>query len=117
MSATTLQLASPGGHGPMGTMQVTQLPQHLQSAATTSAFPPAVTPVPQRPAFYPPMLYWYPSPPVTPHPATYYAPHPGPCSIIMRGLPYNVTIQDVVNYFQGFPEVGSRCSQESRCPW
>lgn len=30
----------------------------------------------------------------------------GPCVIIMRGLPINVTVQDIVNYFSGFPEVG-----------
>ena len=85
----------------MGPMQMTQLPQHIQAAA----FPPAVTPMPQRPAFYPPMLYWYPSPPVSPQ--TFFT-HPGPCAIVMRGLPYNVTVTDVVNYFQGFPEVGRK---------
>ncbi|KAK7469863.1 hypothetical protein BaRGS_00036141 [Batillaria attramentaria] len=95
-----LQLTSPSPT-PMGTMQVTQLPQHMPSP-----FPPAMTSIPaaasQRPAYYPPILYWYPSPPVSPQ--TYYA-HPGPCAVVMRGLPYNVTVQDVVNYFQGFSEV------------
>lgn len=86
-----------------------------------TAFPPTVAPLPQRPVFYPPILYWYPSPPVSPPapqtPAiSYYTtattttnaasgPYTGPCMIIMRGLPINVTIQDIINYFQGFPGV------------
>ncbi|XP_055892353.1 epithelial splicing regulatory protein 1-like isoform X1 [Biomphalaria glabrata] len=86
-----------------------------------AAFTPTITALPQRPAYYPPILYWYPSPPVSPPtpqtPAiTYYTttsatntaagPYTGPCMIIMRGLPINVTVQDIMNYFQGFPEVG-----------
>lgn len=102
VTAPTIQLTSATPPAPMAPMQMTQLPQHIQAAA---AFPPAVTPMPQRPAFYPPMLYWYPSPPVSPQ--TFFT-HPGPCAIVMRGLPYNVTVTDVVNYFQGFPEVGRK---------
>ncbi|GFR79852.1 epithelial splicing regulatory protein 1/2, partial [Elysia marginata] len=131
---------------------------------------PAMTALPQRPTYYPPILYWYPSPPVSPptpqqqpqqpqqilttpihqqaqpqqphltalplpqpqtvHPVqpnpafSYYTsttsttsstqlcpggqagPYIGPCMIIMRGLPVTVSIQDIMNYFQGFPEVG-----------
>ena len=102
MTAPTIQLTSATPPAPMAPMQMTQLPQHIPA---TAAFPPAVTPMPQRPAFYPPMLYWYPSPPVSPQ--TFFT-HPGPCAIVMRGLPYNVTVTDVVNYFQGFPEVGRK---------
>lgn len=98
MTAPTIQLTSATPPAQMAPMQVTQLPQPIPAAA----FPPAVTPMPQRPTFYPPMLYWYPSPPVSPQ--TFFT-HPGPCAIVMRGLPYNVTVTDVVNYFQGFPEV------------
>ena len=102
MTAPTIQLTSATPPAPMAPMQMTQLPQHIPA---TAAFPPAVTPMPQRPAFYPPMLYWYPSPPVSPQ--TFFT-HPGPCAIVMRGLPYNVNVTDVVNYFQGFPEVGRK---------
>ena len=88
-----------------------------------AAFPQTVTQIPQRPTYYPQFLYWYPSPPVSPPtpqstPTTpaisYYTtsntnnqagPYTGPCMIIMRGLPINVSIQDIMNYFQGFPEV------------
>ena len=104
VTAPTLQLTAPHltspTPAPLGAMQVTQLPQQIPA----TAFPPAITPMPQRPAgFYPPMLYWYPSPPIS-SPTIFT--HPGPCAIVMRGLPYNVTIPDIVNYFQGFPEVG-----------
>ncbi|BFZ19205.1 hypothetical protein BsWGS_22244 [Bradybaena similaris] len=87
-----------------------------------TAFPPAITPLPQRPTYYPSILYWYPAPPVsapmpqtpaisyyTPTPNTATGPYTGPCMIIMRGLPIHVTVQDIVNYFQGFPEVGPEC--------
>ncbi|KAL8612408.1 hypothetical protein ACOMHN_008393 [Nucella lapillus] len=118
VTAPTLQLTSPS-QAQMGTMQVTQIPQHHHhhhltasaatfSPATMAAAAPMAQPA-QRPAFYPPMLYWYPSPPVSPQ--TYFTPHTAPSAIIMRGLPYNVTIPDVVNYFQGFPEVTAECVQ------
>ncbi|XP_046354450.1 epithelial splicing regulatory protein 1-like isoform X1 [Haliotis cracherodii] len=83
----------------LGTLPYAQLPQPLPAA-----FPPTMTHIPQRPAtsFYPPILYWYPSPPVSPQT---YLTHTGPSVIVMRGLPYNVTVQDIINYFQGFPEV------------
>ncbi|XP_025115002.1 epithelial splicing regulatory protein 1-like isoform X3 [Pomacea canaliculata] len=105
MTAPTLQLTT-HPTATIGTMQVTQIPQPLQAA-----FPPPMTQLPQRPTYFPPIIYWYPSPPVSPQ--TYFT-HPGPCVIVMRGLPYNVTVQDVMNYFQGFPEVTPECVQLQR---
>lgn len=91
-----------------------------------TAFPPAITPLPQRPTYYPSILYWYPAPPVsapmpqtpaisyyTPSPNTATGPYTGPCMIIMRGLPIHVTVQDIVNYFQGFPEVGFKITKSN----
>lgn len=79
------------------TMPYAHLPQPIQAA-----FPPAMTHIPPRPAYYPPIIYWYPSPPVSPQ--TYYT-HTGPSVLLVRGLPFNVTVQDIMNFFQGFPEV------------
>ncbi|XP_076470540.1 RNA-binding protein fusilli-like isoform X2 [Babylonia areolata] len=63
VTAPTLQLTSPSP-AQVGTMQVTQLPQHhlppaaaTFSPATVAAAAPMAQPA-QRPAFYPPMLYW-----------------------------------------------------------
>lgn len=65
---------------------------------------PTVTPLtPRAPAYYPPIFYWpYPSPPVSP--TSYYA-HTGPTLVIMRGLPYNATVADILTFFQSFREV------------
>ncbi|XP_070189517.1 epithelial splicing regulatory protein 1-like isoform X2 [Littorina saxatilis] len=59
MTAPTIQLTSHSPQPHMGTMQVTQIPQGIpQGIPQAAGYPPAVTPMPQRPAFYPPMLYW-----------------------------------------------------------
>lgn len=51
----------------------------------------------------------YPSPPVSP--TSYYtaAAHmqQAPGVILMRGLPFNTTVADVLNLLQGFPEVSA----------
>ncbi|ESO87821.1 hypothetical protein LOTGIDRAFT_89554, partial [Lottia gigantea] len=38
----------------------------------------------------------------------------GPSVIVMRGLPFNASAQDVMNYFQGFPEVNPDTIQLQR---
>ncbi|XP_041376014.1 epithelial splicing regulatory protein 1-like isoform X2 [Gigantopelta aegis] len=82
----------------LGGLPFAQLPQPIPAG-----FPPTLTQIPQRPAsFYPPILYWYPSPPVSPQT---YITHTGPSVVVMRGLPINVTVQDIMAYFQGFSEV------------
>lgn len=74
------------------------LPQPLPAALP----PAAMTQIPQRPAYYPPIIYWYPSPPISPQTIVS---HTGPCPIIMRGLPFNTSMQDLMTFFHGFPEV------------
>merc|ERR1719318_892048 len=63
--------------------QFSQLPQPAATAAmvnpasvaAAAAFQPQLTALPPRPAinpYYQPILYWYPSPPVSPQSAAYY---------------------------------------------
>ncbi|GAB1600064.1 epithelial splicing regulatory protein 1-like isoform X4 [Argonauta hians] len=83
---------------------------HITQTVPSFHHPP-LAPLPPRPSYYPPVFYWYPSPPVSPQ--TYYAQN-GPSVVVMRGLPYNSSVQDIMNFFQGFPEQSStRNSQVS----
>lgn len=86
------------------TLPIAHLPQHLQ----TAAFQPTMMSAPlaaaaPRPAYFPQIVYWYPSPPISPQT---YVTHTGPPTlVVMRGLPVNAQVQDILNFFQGFPEV------------
>lgn len=85
--------------------QLSQLSQPLPGA-----FPSPLTHIPQRPAYYPsPILYWYPSPPVSPQ-SYYTQAQTGPAVVVMRGLPFNASIQDILAFFQSYPEVSSEFS-------
>ena len=79
--------------------QMTQIPQPMPAAP----FPHGLAPIAPRPAMFPQIIYWYPTPPVSPQ--TIFTTNGGPSMVIMRGLPYNVSLQDILNFFQGFPEV------------
>lgn len=81
-------------------MPFAQFPQPLPAAFPGAM--PAQAFHQQRPAFYPQIIYWYPSPPISPQT---YLTNTGPAVIVMRGLPFNATVQDILNFFQGFPEV------------
>ncbi|VDI45110.1 epithelial splicing regulatory protein 1-like isoform X1 [Mytilus galloprovincialis] len=86
---------------PVSTMMpFAQFPQPLPAAFPGAM--PAQAFHQQRPAFYPQIIYWYPSPPISPQT---YLTNTGPAVIVMRGLPFNATVQDILNFFQGFPEV------------
>ena len=50
-----------------------------------------------------PMVYWYPSPPVSPQ-STYYV-QTTPTTVVMKGLSFNTSPQDVLSYFDGIFEV------------
>jgi epithelial splicing regulatory protein 1/2 len=63
--------------------------------------------------FYPTqILYWYPTPPVSPTSAIYIHPSTtfmqtssSPSIIVLRGVPQNVTIGDLMKFLSGYPEV------------
>lgn len=66
-----------------------------------------LSPAARAPAYISPVYYWpypspYPSPPVSP---TSYYQHNGPTVVVMRGLPFNASMADILNFFHGFPEV------------
>ena len=75
-------------------MAATHLPHGIAPLATATTA--------QRPTMLPQIIYWYPTPPVSPQ--TYYT-NTVPSMVVMRGLPFNVSVQDILNFFQGFPEV------------
>ena len=65
---------------------------------------------PQNPFYHPQILYWYPTPPVSPSSTIYIHPssmlHPTAAYIIvLRGVPQNATVQDIMHFLTGFPEV------------
>jgi hypothetical protein len=69
---------------------------------------------PNANGFYPQILYWYPTgnptPPVSPSSAIYIHPssmlHPATAFIIvLRGVPQNATVADIMHFLNGFPEV------------
>ena len=85
----------------------TQIPMtHFQQPIPATPFPHGLAPMAPRPAMFPQIIYWYPTPPVSPQ--TIFTTNGGPSMVIMRGLPFNVSLQDIINFFQGFPEVRAR---------
>ncbi|XP_077543133.1 epithelial splicing regulatory protein fusilli isoform X1 [Haemaphysalis longicornis] len=104
-------LLSPAGAmlppAPYGTYPYVQPPAPVLPAATMTTLAPRVS------TYYPPIFYWsYPSPPVSP--TTYYPHSAGPTMVILRGLPYSSTPQDILTFFQGFPELTADCIQIQR---
>ncbi|KAG0430033.1 hypothetical protein HPB47_023058 [Ixodes persulcatus] len=102
-------LLSPGGAmlHPYGAYPYVQPPAPVLPATTMTTLAPRVS------TYYPPIFYWsYPSPPVSP--TTYYPHTAGPTMVILRGLPYSSTAQDILTFFQGFPELTTDCIQIQR---
>lgn len=66
------------------------------------------------------LLYWpYPSPPVSP--SSYYAAaimasqsQQQPVMVLLRGLPFTATANDILNLFQGYPDLTADCIQIQR---
>lgn len=86
----------------------------LATAAQTSPtagtlLPPSMTHLQPRPAVHPtspayqPILYWYPSPPVSPQ-STYYV-QANPAGVVMKGLPPQASLTDVLAFLDGVYEV------------
>ena len=83
-------------------LPLTHIPQPMYASPFQQGITPIATAAP-RPAMFPQIIYWYPTPPVSPQ--TYFTTNTGPSMVVMRGLPFNVSLQDILNFFQGFPEV------------
>lgn len=110
--------AGMGGLLPYGQMSQMAAYQPSLLAASQAALaaqgalaPPtaAMTHLPPRPAVHPassayqPILYWYPSPPVSPQ-STYYV-HGSPTTVALKGIPFNASLSDVLAFLEGVYEV------------
>ncbi|XP_052230014.1 epithelial splicing regulatory protein 1-like isoform X1 [Dreissena polymorpha] len=88
-------------------LQFSALPQPIYGSPFQQGLSPLVSAA-ARPAMYPQIIYWYPTPPVSPQSAQpFYTNTPcnTPSMVVMRGLPFNVSLQDILNFYQGYPEV------------
>ena len=115
---------APYGAGGMGAMipygQMAQMAAAYQPASLLAAsqasqapagalLPPTMTQLQPRPAVHPaspayqPILYWYPSPPVSPQ-STYYV-HASPTTVILKGLPPHASLTDILAFLEGVYEV------------
>ncbi len=56
------------------------------------------------PMYPQPVLYWYPSPPVSPQSAGYYM-HSCPTTVAVKGLPYTTQIPELLAFLDGIYEV------------
>ena len=90
-----------------------QLPQHtlmVQANGATMGMPSPITHLSPRPSphsnYHQPILYWYPSPPVSPQSAYYV--HACPTTIVVKGLPFTVQMPEILALFEGIYEV--RCA-------
>lgn len=87
-----------------------QLQQHAllaQANAAAVGMPSPITHLSPRPspysAYHQPILYWYPSPPVSPQSAYYV--HACPTTVVVKGLPFTVQIAEILALFEGIYEV------------
>ena len=54
-----------------------------------------------------PLLYWYPSPPVSPQNGAYYVQQTQPSAVVMKGVHFNAQVQDVLAFLEGIYEVSA----------
>ena len=76
----------------------------------------AMTHLPQRAgpySPYQPIVYWYPSPPVSPQ-STYYMHATGPSTVVMKGLPFTAQVHDILSFLEGIYEVRDQSLGRSR---
>jgi len=77
----------------------------LLPAARPQAQAPATAIAAGPTAAYQPIIYWYPSPPVSPQTAPYYIQTTLPTTVLMKGLPPNIQMHDVLSFLDGLVEV------------
>ena len=106
-------------YGQMAQMAAAYQPSSLLAVSQASQMagallPPTMTHIQPRPAVHPtspayqPILYWYPSPPVSPQ-STYYV-HASPTTVILKGLPPHASLTDILAFLEGVYEViQSKC--------
>lgn len=75
------------------------------AATVTAGAAPAAVSAPAAFAMYQPIVYWYPSPPVSPQSAAYYI-HAIPTTVNVKGLPANIQTSDILAFLEGTYEVG-----------
>ncbi|KAK2190891.1 hypothetical protein NP493_65g02011 [Ridgeia piscesae] len=87
-----------------------QLQQHAllaQANAAAVGMPSPITHLSPRPSpygsYHQPILYWYPSPPVSPQSAYYV--HACPTTVVVKGLPFTVQIAEILALFEGIYEM------------
>ena len=106
-----------GGLYPYGAQMAHAQPHHPMIAAhpqaTMAALPPqAMTHIQAAPRVspyghpYQPIMYWYPSPPVSPQ-SSYYV-HTSPTTVAIKGLPFSATTPEILAFFDGIFEVSRR---------
>ncbi len=110
VSAAAMPPPSSAAHAAIAQIQAVQAAQAAQVAGLQGGLqPPGLTHIPGvagRPnpySAYQPILYWYPSPPVSPQSAYYV--HACPTTVVMKGLPFNTSLPDLLAFFEGIYEV------------
>uniref|UniRef100_A0A915KAL6 RRM domain-containing protein n=1 Tax=Romanomermis culicivorax TaxID=13658 RepID=A0A915KAL6_ROMCU len=106
-----------------GALPATQaFPNVLAGAARLPIIPNFTSPLPAGMPSPGALVYWpYPSPPVSP--SNYYAAafvaqaaQQQPGVVLLRGLPLNVAVNEILALFQGYPEISAECVQIQRTP-
>ena len=104
---------------------VAAAPQAVAASALTGTLPPGAPFAPHMPprstphtpvtattyptaGGYQPIMYWYPSPPVSPQSAYYV--QACPTTVVIKGLPFNVQVPEILAFFDGIFEVGPEAS-------
>ena len=106
-----------------GVYPYAQIPQPIMAQPTTTLMQPnavaglthALAPRPalapqytttQAAAGYQPILYWYPSPPVSPQ-SSYYV-HACPTTVVLKGAPMAMQAPDILNFLDGIYEASGQ---------
>ena len=100
MAASALTGALPPGT----TFAPSHMPPRTTQPLTASTYPGT--------GGYQPIMYWYPSPPVSPQSAYYV--QACPTTIIIKGLPFNIQVPEILAFFDGIFEVSTTATTLSK---
>jgi len=108
-AATVPQIGTMPQHPTAQNIMQTAPPAAAPALAPPMATIPGLTHLPPRQvapyAGYQPLLYWYPSPPVSPQSAAYYVQSNCSTTMMMKGLPYTSQPSDMMAYLDGVCDV------------